>query len=85
MMNFTAGGGGGSGGGALKPECLAAFSAEPWKCFMAPHMQRWIRTPFFMQQSKFGACGRRTPPYLPSFKARCTTVYILKIGSHVLL
>ena len=48
MMNLTAG-----ADGALKPECIAAFLGEPWKCFMAQHMQRFIKTPFFMQQSKF--------------------------------
>ena len=39
--------------GALKPECKAAFPDAPWRCFMAPHMQPFIRTPFFMLQSKF--------------------------------
>ena len=48
MMNLTAG-----SDGALKPDCAAAFPSEPWKCFMAPYMQRFIRTPFFMMQSKF--------------------------------
>jgi hypothetical protein len=48
MMNMSFG-----ADGALKPECREAFPQAPWRCFMAPHMQRFIRTPFFMLQSKF--------------------------------
>ena len=48
MMNFSFG-----AEGALKEECRAAFPDSPWLCFMAPHMQRFITTPFFMMQSKY--------------------------------
>ena len=49
MMNFSFG-----ADGALKEECRAAFPNSPWLCFMAPHMQRFITTPFFMLHR----CGR---------------------------
>merc|ERR1719221_1401358 len=39
--------------GGLVPECKNAFHSEPWKCFQAPHMQRFIRPSWFMYQSKF--------------------------------
>eukprot|EP01052_Picozoa_sp_SAG31_P001350 SAG31_NODE_46_length_30980_cov_226.095107_10_plen_270_part_00 len=51
MMNMTFASRGSSG--ALDPDCYIAFPHEPWKCFLAPHMQRFIRAPWFMMQSKF--------------------------------
>merc|ERR1712137_1061261 len=47
MQNLTA--------GALLPECLAAFPESPHYCFMSPHMQQFIQTPFFMFNSKVDA------------------------------
>lgn len=48
MMNMSFG-----PDGALDPQCKPAFPSQPWKCFMAPHMQRFIRASWFMLQSKF--------------------------------
>jgi hypothetical protein len=40
--------------GALSPACLAHFGdAEAHKCFMAPHMYPFIKTPLFVFNSKF--------------------------------
>lgn len=47
MQNLTA--------GALLPECLVAFPESPHYCFMSPHMQQFIQTPFFMFNSKVDA------------------------------
>jgi len=39
--------------GALNPKCQVAFAEEPHLCFMSPHMQAFIKTPFFMLNSKY--------------------------------
>jgi hypothetical protein len=42
--------------GGLSADCLQAFPpAQSWRCFMSPHMQRYIKTPFFMMNSRFDA------------------------------
>eukprot|EP00662_Eupelagonemidae_sp_cell21_P054754 gene54754-15218_t len=48
MQNLTFG-----ADGALTPACKSAFPDHPSYCFMAPHMQQFIQTPFFMFNSKF--------------------------------
>lgn len=48
MQNLTFG-----ADGALTPACKGAFPEHPSYCFMAPHMQQFIQTPFFMFNSKF--------------------------------
>merc|ERR1712110_1076155 len=39
----------------LLPKCLDAFPETPHYCFMSPHMQQFIETPFFVFNSKFDA------------------------------
>merc|ERR1711939_870019 len=39
----------------LKPECRASFPGEEYKCFMSPHMQKFVKTPFYAFNSKFDA------------------------------
>jgi hypothetical protein len=41
--------------GGLSPACLAAYPSTPHFCFMSPHMQRFVKTPFFMFNSKVDA------------------------------
>ena len=41
------------GMGALTPACFQEYSDSPWLCFMSPHMQNFIETPFFMFNSKY--------------------------------
>ena len=41
--------------GALNNECLSYFKNEPHYCFMSPHMQQFIKTPFFVFNSKYDA------------------------------
>merc|ERR1719277_2969390 len=48
MQNLTFGVDGG-----LMKECEAKHKDEPWLCFMSPHMQDVIETPFFMFNSKY--------------------------------
>ena len=48
MQNMTFGPDGG-----LTKACQAKHPAEPWLCFMSPHMQDVIDTPFFMFNSKY--------------------------------
>jgi len=38
---------------ALSTSCLAAFPDSPWYCFMSPHMQSFISTPFYVFNSKY--------------------------------
>jgi hypothetical protein len=39
---------------ALSPKCLAAVGpSNEYKCFMAPHLQTFIRTPFFVLNSRY--------------------------------
>ena len=47
MQNVTA------QGGALNQACVDDHKEEPWMCFMAPHMQAYIQTPWYMFNSKF--------------------------------
>ena len=44
---------------SLLPACLAAFPHTPHYCFMPPHMQRFIQTPFFMFNGKYDAWQAR--------------------------
>merc|ERR1719221_598699 len=41
--------------GGLTKACQAKHPSEPWLCFMSPHMQDVIETPFFMLNSKYDA------------------------------
>jgi hypothetical protein len=52
MQNLTFGP---SGGGGLMQACGVRYTAEPWLCFMAPHMQSFITTPIFLFNSKYDA------------------------------
>ena len=49
MQNVT----GGDSGGALSEACLAAYPMERWRCFMSPFAQAFVKTPFFMFNSRF--------------------------------
>ena len=40
-------------GGSLSAECQAAYGADAWKCIMAPHASKYIKTPWFALQSRF--------------------------------
>lgn len=50
MQNLTFGADGG-----LTASCQAAYPENPHYCFMSPHMQKVIQTPFFMFNSKYDA------------------------------
>jgi len=50
MQNLTFGADGG-----LMPACQKAYPASPHYCFMSPHMQQFIATPFFIFNSKYDA------------------------------
>lgn len=48
MQNLTS-----SADGGLMPACQQAYPENPHYCFMSPHMQQFIQTPFFMFNSKY--------------------------------
>jgi len=48
MQNLTSGADGG-----LLPACEKAYPETKHYCFMSPHMQQFIQTPFFMFNSKY--------------------------------
>jgi len=48
MQNLTFG-----ADGALAPACREAYPEQPHYCFMSPHMQQFVKTPFFMLNSKY--------------------------------
>ena len=50
MQNLTFGSDGG-----LTKTCQTKHPEKPWLCFMSPHMQDVIQTPFFMFNSKYDA------------------------------
>lgn len=50
MQNLTFGDDGG-----LTKDCQTKHPNEPWLCFMSPHMQSSMQTPFFMFNSKYDA------------------------------
>jgi hypothetical protein len=52
MQNLTFGQG---DGGGLMRACKLKHPTEPWLCFMSPHMQDVIQTPFFVFNSKYDA------------------------------
>ena len=39
--------------GALSPDCLVAYPNTPFMCFMSPHLAPFIRTPWWMVNSKY--------------------------------
>lgn len=41
--------------GGLTATCQEQFKTEPWKCFMSPHAQAFVKTPYFMFNSKYDA------------------------------
>jgi hypothetical protein len=38
--------------GSLSPECQAVYGIDAWKCIMAPHAAKFIKTPWFALQSR---------------------------------
>ena len=42
-----------SRGGGLSAACEAHHPQQPWLCFMSPHMAGFIKTPFFMFNSRY--------------------------------
>lgn len=50
MQNLTFGPDGG-----LTKSCQTKFPDSPWYCFMSPHMQQFIKTPFYIFNSKYDA------------------------------
>merc|ERR1719329_775971 len=48
MQNLTSGADGG-----LLPACESAYPEDKHFCFMSPHMQQFVQTPFFMFNSKY--------------------------------
>ena len=38
--------------GSLSPECQAVYGIDSWKCIMAPHAAKFIKTPWFALQSR---------------------------------
>ena len=38
---------------ALTSDCLEKFPSTPYFCFMSPHMNTFIKTPFYMLNSKY--------------------------------
>jgi hypothetical protein len=62
MQNMTFGAEGG-----LMKACQEKHSTEPWLCFMSPHMQDVIETPFFMYAAAF-------PPPPPPPPPRCRPI-----------
>jgi hypothetical protein len=54
--------------GALSADCLAEFPDTPHYCFMSPHMVRFVKTPFFMFNSKVDAWQMIHDLQLPCFK-----------------
>ena len=57
MQNQTFGSDGG-----LTAACEAKHPTEPWLCFMSPHMQDSIQSPFFMFNSKYALSLMTHPP-----------------------
>lgn len=39
----------------LDPECRASFPGEEYKCFMSPHLQKFVKTPYYAFNSKYDA------------------------------
>jgi hypothetical protein len=47
--------------GSLSPECQGVYGIDAWKCIMAPHAAKFIRTPWFALQVRMRArvrCAR---------------------------
>jgi hypothetical protein len=53
--------------GGVSAPCLAAYPDSPHLCFMAPHLQQFVQTPFFMFNSKYDAWQLDNEAQLPCF------------------
>lgn len=38
--------------GSLSPECQSVYGIDAWKCIMAPHAAKFVKTPWFAFQSR---------------------------------
>ena len=56
----------------MSADCLAAFPETPERCFLAPYMQAYIQTPFFMFNSKYDAWQLREILEVPCFDGFAT-------------
>lgn len=74
MQNLT------SGSGALNEECLETYYNNPHYCFMSPHMQKFIKTPFFMFNSKYDAWQIGNEIQISSWKTKAEQNAILQYG-----
>lgn len=54
--------------GALSRDCLNAYPQEPHKCFMAPYVQKFVKTPFFMFNSKYDVWQMKNILKLPCYQ-----------------
>ena len=75
--------------GQLDPECRAHFGpAEAWQCAMAPHMQSFVKAPFFAVQSRFDefqlgkSHGYRMLPQCPHTHTPTHTTHPSSIDPH---
>ena len=77
MQNLT------SGSGALNEECLETYYNNPHYCFMSPHMQKFIKTPFFMFNSKYDAWQIGNEIQISSMSNKKPWITILSSGLRV--
>jgi hypothetical protein len=68
MQNMTFGAEGG-----LMKACQEKHSTEPWLCFMSPHMQDVIETPFFMYAAAFPPRCRPIVHVAADLAGRCSS------------
>jgi len=56
--------------GSLSPECQAAHAPDSWRCIFAPSAALFVRTPFFLLQSRFDEWQLGYILFLPCMQAQ---------------
>lgn len=70
--------------GSLLADCAEAFSDTPHYCFMSPHMHRFIKSPFFMFNSKYDFWQLKSELLLKEWHTKAEQDAVLKYGEDFL-
>ena len=60
---------------SLSADCFEAYASEPWRCFLAPHLLPFVRTPLFVLHSLYDSWQMTQTLQIPTgcaFEGSCT-------------
>lgn len=61
-----------TGSGSLNSRCLAAFAAEPWRCFFPQNYARYIETPWHAMMAAYDLASLSMILGLPCLPPKCS-------------